>query len=98
MKNVLLFLIVCVLAGMCVFIGSVLAHSLGKVGLFSGAIIGGIVGVAVAIWVTTCFSLLDSEDHNALQRTTVAVAKCDGSAARNHEKRVGERATAPGAT
>lgn len=59
LKNILLFLIVCALAGVCIFLGSVLGHSLGKVGLFSGAVIGGIVGVTLAVWLTTRFGLLD---------------------------------------
>ena len=59
LKNVLLFLIVCGLAGVCIFLGSVLGHSLGKVGLFSGAVIGGIVGVAVAVWLTVRLGALD---------------------------------------
>ena len=59
LKNVLLFLIVCGLAGVCIVLGSVLGHGLGKVGLFSGALIGGVLGVAVAVWLTTRFGLLD---------------------------------------
>ena len=59
LKNVLLFLIVCGLAGVCILLGSMLGHSLGKVGLFSGALIGGIIGVAVAVWLTVRFGLLD---------------------------------------
>jgi hypothetical protein len=59
LKNILLFLIVCGLAGICIFLGSVLGHGLGKVGLFSGAVIGGIVGVALAVWLAARFGLLD---------------------------------------
>jgi hypothetical protein len=59
LKNIVLFLIVCGLAGVCIFLGSVLGHSLGNVGLFSGAVIGGIVGVAAAVWLTARLSLLD---------------------------------------
>ncbi len=59
LKNILLFLIVCGLAGVCIFLGSVLGHGLGTIGLFSGAIIGGVVGVAVAVWLTARFGLLD---------------------------------------
>ena len=59
LKNILLFLMVCGLAGICIFLGSVLGHGLGKAGLFSGAVIGGIVGVALAIWLTARFGLLD---------------------------------------
>jgi hypothetical protein len=40
-------------------LGSVLGHSLGNVGLFSGAVIGGIVGVAVAVWLTVRLGVLD---------------------------------------
>jgi hypothetical protein len=58
-KNVLLFLIVCGVSGVCIFLGSVLGHSLGKVGLFSGAVIGGILGVAVAAWLTVRLGVLD---------------------------------------
>jgi hypothetical protein len=59
LKNIVLFLIVCGLAGVCIFLGSVLGHRLGKVGLFSGAVIGGIVGVAVAVWLTVRLGVLD---------------------------------------
>jgi len=59
LKNVLLFFIVCGLAGVCIFLGSVLGNSLGKVGLFSGAFVGGIVGVAAAVWLTARLGLLD---------------------------------------
>jgi hypothetical protein len=59
LKNILLFLIVCGLAGVCIFFGSVLGHSLGKFGLFSGAAIGGIVGIAIAVWLAARFALLD---------------------------------------
>ena len=59
LKNILLFLIVCGLAGVWILLGSVLGHSLGKVGLFSGAIIGGFAGVSAAVWLTVRFGLLD---------------------------------------
>ena len=59
LKNILLFLIVCGLAGLCILLGSVFGHSLGKAGLFSGAVIGGIVGVAVAAWLASRLGLLD---------------------------------------
>jgi hypothetical protein len=59
LKNILLFFVVCGLAGVCIFLGSVLGHSLGKVGLFSGAVIGGIAGVALAVWLTARLGLLD---------------------------------------
>ena len=59
LKNIVLFLVVCGLAAVCIVLGSVLGHSLGKAGLFSGAGIGGIVGVAVAAWLSARVGLLD---------------------------------------
>lgn len=65
LKDVLLFFIVCGGGGVCIFLGSVLGSSLGKVGLFSGAVIGGIVGVAVAVWLTVRIGLLDRAAYGA---------------------------------
>jgi hypothetical protein len=59
LRNILFFLIVCGVAGVCIVLGSVLGHKLGQVGLFSGAVIGGIAGVAVAVWLTVRLGLLD---------------------------------------
>jgi hypothetical protein len=47
-KSALLFLLVCGLAGVATFLGSVVGHFLGKTGVFAGAIIGGLVGVFLA--------------------------------------------------
>ena len=47
-KSALLFLLVCGLAGIATFLGSVVGHFFGTTGVFAGAIIGGIVGVFVA--------------------------------------------------
>lgn len=46
------------LDGICILLGSILGHGMGKVGLFSGAIIGGILGVALAVWLATRLGLL----------------------------------------
>ena len=59
LKNILLFIIVCALDGVFIFLGSVLGHGAGNTGLFAGAIIGGIVGVAVATWLAVRLGLLD---------------------------------------
>ena len=59
LKNFLLFLIVCGLAGVCILLGSLLGHNLGKVSLFSGALIGGVLGIAAAVWLSLRFRLLD---------------------------------------
>ncbi len=47
-NNLLLFLFVCVLAGIATFLGSVLGHTFGQAGLYAGAITGGVIGVIVA--------------------------------------------------
>jgi len=44
-KSALLFLVVCVAAGIGLFLGSILGHFFGGTGLQVGAIIGGVVGV-----------------------------------------------------
>jgi hypothetical protein len=59
LKDLLFFLTVCGLAGFCIVLGSVLGHSLGRLGLFTGAVIGGIAGVAAAVWLTARLRLLD---------------------------------------
>ena len=64
-NNILLFFIVCGFAGACVLGGSVVGHSVGKVGLFAGAIIGGIAGVALAVWATTRLGVLDRRNFLA---------------------------------
>ena len=46
-KTMLLFVLVTFFAGVATFLGSVLGHFVGKGGLYTGAIIGGIAGVAV---------------------------------------------------
>ena len=47
-KSLLLFLLVCVLAGIATLLGSIVGHAFGTAGLYAGAIIGGVVGVFVA--------------------------------------------------
>ncbi len=59
LKNGLLFIVVCGLAGVCIFLGSVLGNSLGKTGLFSGAVVGGVVGIGAAVLLAVRFGLLD---------------------------------------
>ena len=44
-KSALLFLVVCVTAGIGLFLGSILGHFFGGTGLQVGAIIGGAIGV-----------------------------------------------------
>ena len=59
LKDALLFIIVCGLTGVFIFLGSVLGNSMGKTGLFVGALLGGVAGVAAAVWLAVRFSLLD---------------------------------------
>jgi glucan phosphoethanolaminetransferase (alkaline phosphatase superfamily) len=47
-KGLLLFALVCFLAGVATFIGSILGHAFGSMGLNVGAVIGGIIGVFAA--------------------------------------------------
>jgi hypothetical protein len=58
LKNILLFVIVCAFSGVCIFLGSVLGHGVGQRALFVGAIVGGVVGVAIAVWIARRFGLL----------------------------------------
>jgi peptidoglycan/LPS O-acetylase OafA/YrhL len=44
-NRIILFVLVCILAGIATLIGSILGHFFGQTGLFAGAIIGGIIGV-----------------------------------------------------
>lgn len=46
-NSALLFLVVCVTAGIGLFLGSILGHFFGATGLQVGAIIGGLIGVIV---------------------------------------------------
>ena len=52
MKDVLIFILVCVLSGVCIFGFSVLGNGLLKTGVFIGAVVGGFVGVALGVWVS----------------------------------------------
>jgi len=65
LKNVLFFIIVCGLDGVCIFLGSVLGNSMGRTGLFAGAVVGGIIGVAAALLLAARFNLLDRSRYGA---------------------------------
>ena len=65
LKNVLLFIIVCGLDGICIFLGSVLGNSMGRTGLFAGAVVGGIFGIAAALLLAARFNLLDRSRYGA---------------------------------
>ena len=47
-KPALLFLVVCVVTGPALFLGSVIGHLFGQTGVYVGAIIGGVAGVIAA--------------------------------------------------
>lgn len=64
-KNLLLFLIVSGLDAGCILLGSLMGHSIPRIGLFAGAIIGGIVGVAIAVWLAARLRLLDRASYGA---------------------------------
>jgi hypothetical protein len=65
LKNLLLFIIVSGLDAGCILLGSFMGHSISSVGLFAGAIIGGIVGVAAAVWLAGRLHLLDRTSYGA---------------------------------
>ena len=65
LKNLLLFLIVSGLDAGCILLGSFMGHSIPSIGLFAGAIIGGIVGVAAAVWLGVRLHLLDRASYSA---------------------------------
>jgi hypothetical protein len=65
LKNLLLFLIVSGLDAGCILLGSFMGHSISSIGLFAGAIIGGIVGVAAAVWLAARLGLLDHASYGA---------------------------------
>jgi hypothetical protein len=64
-KNLLLFLIVSALDAICILLGSFLGHSIRSMGLFAGAIIGGTVGVAAAVWLAARLRLLERASYGA---------------------------------
>ena len=65
LKNLLLFLIVSALDAFFILLGSFMGHSIRSLGLFAGAIIGGTVGVAAAVWLAARFRLLERPSYAA---------------------------------
>ena len=65
LKDVLLFIIVCGVDGVCIFLGSVLGHRMGQTGLFAGAVVGGIIGVAAALLLAVLLKLLNRSKYGA---------------------------------
>lgn len=57
MKDVLIFILVCILSGICIFAFSVLGNGLLKTGVFIGAVVGGFVGVTLGVWLSKRFGL-----------------------------------------
>jgi hypothetical protein len=65
-KNIFLFLIVCFLSGVSTLVGSVLGHSVAGNGLFTGAIVGGSLGVLVSTWLAVRLNLIDRSTYAAV--------------------------------
>ncbi len=57
-KSFLLFILVCFLAGIATFLGSVVGHALGSTGLYAGAIVGGVIGVVAATRIAVARGIL----------------------------------------
>jgi hypothetical protein len=61
-KGALLFIMVCLLAGIGLFVGSVLGHAVAKTtGTNAGAIIGGIIGVVAGTKIANVRGILGSK-------------------------------------
>jgi hypothetical protein len=56
-KDVFIFILVCILSGVCIFAFSVLGNGLLKTGVFIGAVVGGFVGVTLGVWLSKWFGL-----------------------------------------
>jgi hypothetical protein len=65
LKNLLLFLIVSALDAFFILLGSFIGHSLRSIGIFVGAIIGGTLGVAAAVWLAARLRLLERASYAA---------------------------------
>ena len=65
LKNLLLFLIVSALDAFFILLGSFMGHSIRSLGLFAGAIIGGTIGVAAAVWLAARLRLLERASYAA---------------------------------
>jgi len=65
LKDLLLFIIVSALDAICILLGSFMGHSIRSIGIFAGAIIGGIAGVAVAVWPAARLRLLERASYAA---------------------------------
>jgi Mg/Co/Ni transporter MgtE len=63
LKSLLLFVIVCGVDSICILLGSMLGHGVGGRALFVGAMIGGVVGVAAAVWLAVRFKLLSPASY-----------------------------------
>jgi hypothetical protein len=56
-KDIFVFILVCILSGVCIFAFSVLGNGLLKTGVFIGAVVGGFVGVMLGVWLSKRFGL-----------------------------------------
>lgn len=65
-KDVLIFVLVCILSGISIFAGSVIGNSQGRTGLFAGAVAGGFIGVFVAVWLCSRLRLLGAKGSASL--------------------------------
>src|SRR5258706_659502 len=65
-KNISLFLIVCFLSGVGILVGSLLGHSVGSNGLFTGAMVRGSLGVLASTWLAIRFNLIERSTYGAV--------------------------------
>jgi hypothetical protein len=64
-KHIWLFLLVCGMNGFLTVLGSMLGNAFGKTGLFAGAIVGGIIGIALAGLTAHGLRLISQTSHTS---------------------------------
>ena len=62
-RNVLLFLIVCGISGPAILGGSILGNAFGKTGLFAGAMLGGVAGIALSLDIARRLGWLETASY-----------------------------------
>jgi hypothetical protein len=58
LRDVPLFILVCGLDGVCIFLGSVLGHGVSRAGLSVGAVAGGVFGIVAALYLSARLNLI----------------------------------------
>ena len=62
-KRIWLFVLTCGVSGLLTVVGSIGGHAFGRTGLFVGAVVGGIIGVALAGLIARRLRLIDHRSY-----------------------------------